>query len=91
MVFFDAATEVLRAARQPLTAKEIVQLATERGLLQPRGKTPEASMSAELYRSVADPSCPIERVAEQGVIRARRGSVRWALKDRRQSGRLRGG
>jgi hypothetical protein len=79
MTFFDAAVSVLSAARRPLTTREIVESATSRGLLKSAGKTPEASMSAQLYRRYHDPDSPIQRLAEQGPVRARHGTVRWAL------------
>jgi hypothetical protein len=66
-----------------LTTGEITQLAIERGLITPRGKTPEATMRARLYGAVRDdPSCPIRRTSTPGATRAVRGSVRWELHDR---------
>ena len=59
MTFREAAIRVLHAARRPLTTDEIVARAVEHGLLTSAGKTPEASMSAVLYRSAADPTGPI--------------------------------
>jgi hypothetical protein len=75
MTFLEAAEAVLRSARRPLTTREIVELALEKGLLNPRGKTPEATMSAALYG--APPGGAIQRDYEPGLARARRGSVRW--------------
>jgi hypothetical protein len=74
-MFLQAAEEVLRRARRPLTAGEITKAALKRGLLRTDGKTPEASMSAALYRAPADG--PIRRMCEHGRTRAKRGSVRW--------------
>ena len=79
MTYAEAAVEVLRTARAPLTVKEIVEQARARGLLMPRGRTPEASMSAALYRKLGKDSA-IVKVAEPGNVRAVRGSVRWSLR-----------
>lgn len=76
MRFLDAAIEVLRTSSRPLTTKEIVDAALKRGLLHTNGKTPVATMSAQLYRHAGG---AIRRVAEPGRGRARRGTVRWML------------
>ncbi len=78
VTYFEAAVEILRTARRPLTVREIVEQAQARGLLTPRGRTPEASMSAELYRRLGKDSA-IVKVAQPGNVRALRGSVRWEL------------
>jgi hypothetical protein len=45
------------------------------------GKTPAASLTARLYLYVRDhPDGLVVRVAEPGKARARRGSVRWAVR-----------
>lgn len=77
MTYFDAALVVLENAERPLTVREIVEVARERGLIKPAGKTPEASMSAALYRQARLDS-RIVKLATPGTSRARRGSVRWA-------------
>jgi hypothetical protein len=46
MTYYEAALQVLGSARRPLTTQEITDLATERKLIVPRGKTPQQSMSA---------------------------------------------
>jgi hypothetical protein len=81
MTYYEAALEVLRSVRRPLTAGEITDRAIERGLIAPAGKTPEATMSAELYRGVRkDPELvKIDEPRSDG--RARHGSVRWTLRD----------
>jgi hypothetical protein len=84
MTYLEAALAVLRVARRPLTTREIVARAVAQGMLQPVGKTPEATMSAQLYRYVGnDPEALIERHASPGQDRAQRGSVRWSLRGRR--------
>src|SRR5688572_1897785 len=47
--FKHAAKLVLSEAHEPLSPKEIVQAALEKGLLQTDGATPEATMAAQLY------------------------------------------
>jgi hypothetical protein len=64
-----------------MSTKEIVTEALAGGLLQPGGKTPEATMSAALYTHIRDvEGSEIVRVHEEGISRARRGSVRWTLR-----------
>ena len=78
--FLNAAVIVLSAAGRPLTANEILAEALARGLLQPTGKTPLASMTARLYTHIRDADHPrVIRIFEQGSKRAVRGSVRWTL------------
>jgi hypothetical protein len=80
MTYYEAALEVLRSARHPLTTREITDRAIERGLLTPRGKTPHRSMEARLYlRARTNPK--LVKLAEQGNGRAKRGSVRWTLRN----------
>jgi hypothetical protein len=79
MTYFEAALQVLRSAKQPLTTAEITTRALERGLIAPRGKTPEATMAAELYRRlVIDPQ--LVKTPARGEKRAEAGTVRWALR-----------
>jgi hypothetical protein len=83
MTYLEAAIAILKGSKRRMTAKEIVQEATARGLLQPFGKTPEATLSARLYCYVRDTEDPaIERFAKQGVKGTKRGSVMWGLSDR---------
>jgi hypothetical protein len=80
--FLSAAVTVLRGAQEPLNVNEITDSALRRGLLSTAGKTSIRSMSACLYLAVKDdPQAPLERVFEPGARRARRGSVRWRLKE----------
>jgi len=79
--YLHAAETVLADAREPLTVGEITRVAIQRGLLTPTGKTPIATMSARLYVEVQrNPLARIARLAEPGPTRARRGTVRWALR-----------
>ena len=50
--FKNAAIEVLKDAKKPLHYKEITRLALEKGLLETNGKTPEASMNAQLTMDI---------------------------------------
>jgi len=50
MTFFEAALKVLReAAGGPLHFKEISKRAINAGYIKPLGRTPEASLGAQLY------------------------------------------
>lgn len=73
-----AAEAVLKSVKRPLTTREILELALERGLVASKGKTPEATMSAALYTAVRDnPEGAIQRDYRPGATRAARDSVRW--------------
>ena len=79
--FIEAALAILRESGNRLTTRQITDAAMDRGLLVTRGRTPEATLAAELYERVRrDPEGPLRRVAEAGPNRARRGSVRWEWK-----------
>lgn len=52
MTFLDAAHEILRQAEQPLHYREITRRALEQGLIESRGKTPEATMNAQLATNI---------------------------------------
>jgi restriction system protein len=78
MTFLQAAVAILKESSRPMTAKELAGAALSRGLMSTRGKTPEATLTAGLYRQVKrQPGGPLFRVADPGPSRARRGSVRW--------------
>jgi hypothetical protein len=79
MTYFEAAVAVMRGARKPLTVSEIVALALERGYLAPKGETPVATMTAELYRRVRSDS-RLVKLELPGIKRAQRGSVRWSYR-----------
>lgn len=76
--YYEAAIQVLRAARHPLTAREIAARAIETGLITPSGKTPAATMSATLYIHVQK-DATLTKLEEPGNGRAKRGSVHWML------------
>lgn len=78
MTYYEAALQVLRSARYPLTTRQITDRAIEMGLITPRGKTPHATMAAVLYLRVRkDPE--LVKLEATGDRRAERGSVRWTL------------
>ena len=77
MTFLEAALTVLRNAKTPLTTVEVAQRAMDGDLLSTKGKTPEASMSAALYREAGAASPRVKKLAEPGATPAKRGSVRW--------------
>jgi HB1, ASXL, restriction endonuclease HTH domain len=79
--FFEAALSVLEREGKPLTTREVVQLAIRRGLIEPKGKTPEATMSAELYKHLGIDSRLVKQ-ATPGKRRAVRGTVRWTIRSR---------
>jgi hypothetical protein len=85
MTFFEAALQVLRSSKQPLTVREITNRALEGGLVASGGKTPYSTMSAILYRQLA-PDSPIVKV-DNGLDsvrlpggRSRASGVRWKLR-----------
>jgi len=82
--YLGAALVILGRADQPMSIREITVEAIRQGLIRPAGKTPEASMSSSLYTEInSNPNTSLARLAEAGPTRARRGSVRWALRDNR--------
>jgi len=78
MTYYEAALQVLRTAKRPLTVEEITDQAVERGLITPGGKTPQATMRATLYSGVHKHP-ELVKLEEPGGGRAKPGSVRWTL------------
>jgi restriction system protein len=70
MTFLDAAHEILKQVGQPLHYREITKRALEQGFIESKGKTPEATMNAQL-------AVNIKRAEEGGppsrFVRAGRG------------------
>jgi hypothetical protein len=79
MTYYEAALSVLRSARRPLRTHEITDLAMQRKLIAPAGKTPNATMSAALYKRAGDDG-ELVKIETPGNGRAQRGSVRWTLR-----------
>jgi hypothetical protein len=81
MTYLDAAVRILSAAKRPMTTREITERAVARGFIAPEGKTPEATMSAVLYRRVKSEE-GLVKIATPGASRAQRGTVRWMVQPR---------
>lgn len=80
MTYLEAALRVLRERGEALTVQEITDQALAASLITPAGKTPEASMSAVLYREVkSNPGGNLRKRSQPGTIRPRRGSVRFQV------------
>lgn len=76
MTFLELAEQVLREAQRPLRAKEIWEYAQENGYAEQvdtKGKTPDQTMSAQLYVDSKRPDSKFLRVGED--------PVRFALKE----------
>jgi len=80
MTYYEAALQVLKSAKRPLTTHEITDQALKSGLINPRGKTPLATMSAVLYTRLRRDST-LMKLENRTDNRAKRGSVRWTLRD----------
>lgn len=52
LTFKDAAYKVLKAENRPLPIEDITDIALKRGLLRTAGKTPGATMGAQLYTDI---------------------------------------
>jgi len=52
MTFLETAYIILKERKSPLTAEGILSEATKRGLVQTKGKTPEATMAAIIYTDI---------------------------------------
>jgi len=75
MTVKEAAIDVLRNAGQPLTAHDICDRMLERGLWEPGGKTPHATVAARLYsdiKKLGDASAFVQVGA--GTFRLRSGA-----------------
>ena len=78
MTFEAAVIEVLRNAERPLSAREVAEVVVRLGRVSTVGKTPDATVSACLYRLCRDPEATgVQRIAEEGPTRGKRGTVRW--------------
>jgi hypothetical protein len=80
MTYIEAALTVLQRATRPLATHEIFAAVIDAGLIVPTGKTPRATMSAALYQR-AKSDKRLVKLATPGRGRAKRGSVRWTLRD----------
>jgi len=78
MTYYEAALKVLESAGRPLGTREITVRAMDAGLIMPRGKTPHATMSAQLYKHLPH-DARLVKLGNPGNGRAKRDSVRWTL------------
>jgi HB1/ASXL restriction endonuclease-like protein with HTH domain len=76
MTYYEVGVQILRTAGRPLTTREITDLAIERRLIEPRGKTPLRTMSAALYEQLGHRT-ELVKLGE----RATSGLVRWTLRE----------
>jgi hypothetical protein len=74
--FLDAALRVMSKDRA-LTSDEIMERILKHGLLTTRGRTPAATLTAQLYLETKQPTPRVRRVFTPGNGRAAKGSVRW--------------
>ena len=82
MSFLGAAISILKETGREMTATEVARIALERGLVESSGKTPDATLTAQLYVHLRDhPHGPLGKIAEPGALPARRSGVRWAWRE----------
>jgi restriction system protein len=81
MTYLEAALQVLRSAKRPLMTREITEQAIKIGLISPQGKTPNATMSAVLYKALNAHRGIAKLGDSDSYVRARRGTVRWTILD----------
>lgn len=62
MTFLEAARTILEQAGEPLHYAEITRRALEAGLLETQGRTPDATMSAQIGTNIKSGSSPFVRV-----------------------------
>ena len=78
MTYRQAAIDILKQTKTPLTTQELLDRMISADLITPHGKTPLATLSSVLYAENAQ-GAEIVRVFEDGGSRAARGTVRWQL------------
>lgn len=52
--FKQAAYDVLKEVKHPLESQEIADIAVQKGYVSSNGKTPEATMSAQIYTDIQE-------------------------------------
>ena len=63
--FKEAARIILQKVEEPISAKEITAIALEQGLLETEGRTPEATMAAQLYVDInRNPNSSFQKVGK---------------------------
>jgi hypothetical protein len=71
MTYLEAARAILDKAGAPLHSSEITRRALDEGLIAPTGKTPEATMAAQLYTAIKR----AERAGEQPTFKLSGGNT----------------
>ena len=66
--YLNAAEEILRNAKEPLHYREIAERAMKRGLINPTGYTPDATMRGQLNTAVKNADQRFEKLGP-GVFR----------------------
>jgi hypothetical protein len=81
MTYYEAALQILRSAKRPLTSREIFNRAVEKGLITAGGKTPRSTLGAALHKHLNDNPdlVKLEDLDPEGK-RAKRGTVYWTLR-----------
>lgn len=67
MNFLDAAYEILKQAKKPLSYAEITARALAKGLISTKGQTPESTMGSRLYTDVKEPGSRFQQIG-RGVF-----------------------
>ena len=76
MTFLDAADQVLKKSKTPMTARQITEEAVRLGMIDSQGKTPANTMGAKLRSNEKIGNTRFIRVEEPG---SRKWNVKWTL------------
>src|SRR5579871_4964949 len=80
--YAEEALDILEASGHPMSPRELIDEAIRRDLLTPTWDRPEGSLESSLTTYIRNnPTARLVRLCEQGPTRARRGSVRFAIRD----------
>ena len=66
--FKEAALSILGQYQTPMSAEDIVDAATEQGILHTEGKTPAATMAAQLYVDIKNNKKSKFRKVGKGIM-----------------------
>lgn len=78
MTYLQAALQILRSSKTPLSTRELLDRIVSEELIVPKGRTPLATLSAVLYTNVAGGG-ELRKLSSPGKTRAATGSVRWTV------------
>ncbi len=78
--YIAAARIILADVKEPVTTRWLFDEIMSRHLVTTHGKTPYATLVAQLYKQAQRDDATIIRIADQGPERAKRGTVRWTLR-----------